>query len=101
MRLAVLTIGSWDGDEYFDEDPDELPAKPVFSCKDRRHNYDGYLHTHCSMDNVVYHFGQGKLVGPLLQKSLMRDTEIQWQHLNTGNVRSVLRTGQPKGKGRA
>ena len=44
-------------DEYYNEDPDELPAKPVFSCKDRHHNYDGYLHTHYSMDNVVYHFG--------------------------------------------
>ena len=54
------------------------------------------------MDNVIYHFGQGKLVGPLLQKTLTaRDAEIQWRHLNTGNVRAVLRTGQPKGKGKA
>lgn len=66
-------------DEYCnnDNDPNALPPKPIFTCKDKHRNYEAYLHAKVCMADVVYHFGLNKLVGPPLNKTLTLDAERQ------------------------
>lgn len=68
---------------------------PTFTCIDKCRNREGYLHAHACMEDVVYHFGLGKLVGPPLHKMFTKDVAQQWQHLNTGAVKSLLHRGHP------
>ena len=60
-----------------------LSITAEFYVQDKRRNYDGYLHAHVCMADIVYHFGLTKLVGPCLKRELTSDAERQWRHLNT------------------
>ena len=66
----------------YEDDPAALAPAPTFTCQDLRSGHLGYLHTHARMQDVLYHFGYGKLAGLPTRKTLHSDAEKQWQYLN-------------------